>query len=599
MKINRILKVLAIVLLLSICNGLSAQNNEHIVILWDVTGSLLPQKSGQKDYSGKVIPIYSEGNGMWMDLKRAVIDCIEYAEEDPGNEITIVTFHDNIRDIFTRNASDQGKKELVDFVKKYQYQGHKYTNIVAPIRKFYSLMDDDKIKYMFLFTDGDNDHPDTKPQFIQTLDSWTSKTQGHNAFGFYVLVHPYADRPNIRKSVELQDNFWIVPDAKVRIKICSFPTNIKYNLRDNKGPLSIVMKGKYAGAKGKVKLETHDEYYDVLCSDGEIKDGKLNVELSPKAGLTPPANHTVMLTPTISGADDYTFVGPKDIALYVTNLPERNLNLTVDDNNLGLASHYGAFLLSPESNEPASTHLHVDFSDQAGVENSSAILNIYFVDKKGNKCVQDLKLYINGEELNGGTVKLTPEMSEMELSVFGQPDAKSGRFYGRMELIPSNLDNCCINGTPDIFKWKVGFRQKWNPVATALCWLGIFALALFILWMIVFKPMIYPKFGSIQKTFMAQGMAPLIIRFKGARMVVVSASIPKNKQSGWSRFWTGKILYKTHPAFVAPITFKPSKGRRILARTQAGTYQILPNPIPGVGAAKIVDIKNSVTISVN
>ena len=594
---NRILGVLVMALALSMCNGLSAQNNEHIFILWDVTGSLLPSKSGEKDLDGKAIPAYASGNGMWKDLKKAVIDCIEYTEEDPGNEITIVTFQDKIRDIFTRNVSDEGKKELVDFVKNYQYQAHKFTNIVAPIKKFYSLIGADKINYMFLFTDGDNDDVGTKASFIPTLDDWTGKTHGNNAFGFYVLVHPDADKPEIRHSVDKQDNFWIVPDAKVRIKICSFPSSLKYNLRDSKGPLDIGLKGKYAGAAGNVRLEANDEYYDVVCSNTAIKDGRFAVEVKPKNGINPPANHIITLTPSISGADKYTFVGPKDIALNVTNLPERNLCLTVDDNDFGTATYYGPFLFSSESNKPVSKTVHVDFNDQSGIENSSALLNIYFVDKKGNKCNQNLKLYINGKELNGGKVKLTPGMTEMELSVSGEPDTKNGTFYGRMELIPSNLDNFCINGTPDIFNWKVKFKQKCNPVKIALYRIGGLLIFLLLLWKFVLMPKFYPKFGSIQKTFMAPGMAPLTIKFKGARMVVVSAEKPK--QSVWNKFWTGKIIYEKHVAFTTPIIFKPSRGRRILACAQAGIYQILPNPMPGVGPAKIVDIKNNVTISVN
>ena len=81
-------------------------------------------------------------------------------------------------------------------------------------------------------------------------------------------------------------------------------------------------------------------------------------------------------------------------------------------------------------------------------------------------------------------------------------------------------------------------------------------------------------------------------------MVEVAAT-HKKKQSAWNRFWTGKILYKTHPAFLEPIVFKPSRGRRVLSKYQAGAYQITPNPMPGVGAATIVDIKKNLKINVN
>ena len=81
-------------------------------------------------------------------------------------------------------------------------------------------------------------------------------------------------------------------------------------------------------------------------------------------------------------------------------------------------------------------------------------------------------------------------------------------------------------------------------------------------------------------------------------MVVVAASHPK-KQSAWNRFWTGKIIYKTHPAFVTPIIFKPSRGRRVLTKVQVGTYQVMPNPMPGIGSATIFDIKKNLKINVN
>lgn len=598
-----ILRVLSTVLLIaSLSLNAAAQNGERIVILWDVTGSLLPQKEGMKDLDGSKIPVYAQGNGMWRDLKEAIIECIQYAEEDPGNEIIIVTFNDAIRDVYTEKASADGKKALVDYVRNYKYKGHKYTNIVDPVNKFYSLLGKDKINYMFLFTDGDNDDPVTSARFIPTLDAWTYKTKDHDAFGFYVLVHPNAGKPQIRQSVESQDNFWIVPDAKVRVSICSFPSSLKYNIRDEKGPKTINIRGKYSNAEGTVQLIANDEYYDIVCSDLDIRNGKLDFEVKPKEGLTPPESHIVLLTPQLSGADPYTFVGPKEVSLTVSNLPERSLNLTFEDKNLGKASYHGAFLISKEASNPVITDIKVEFSEQAKKESSSAVMKFFFVDKKTEQKIspdsQNLTIFIDGKELTGDSFKLTPEMSNVTVSIMGQPGTKSGSYYGRVELVPTNLDNYSINGTPDVFKWKMSFTQKWNPLKLGLAWLlGILAAA-FILWMFILKPIFYPRFGSIQKTFNVPGMAPLIVKFKGARMVEIAASHQK-KQTGWNRFWTGKILYKTHPAFAAPITFKPSKGHKVLAKVQAGTYQVMPNPMPGVGAATIVDIKKNLNINVN
>lgn len=594
-------RLILLLITLSLFTTTFAQSGERIVILWDVTGSLLPEKDGMKDLDGSKIPSLPKGNGMWKPLKEAVIDCIEYAEEDPGNEIIIVTFNDAIRDVYSQKATAEGKSRLVDFVKRYKYKAHKHTNIVAPVNKFYSLLGKDKINYMFLFTDGENDDPRTRPQFIPTLDSWTNRTNGQNAFGFYVLVHPKADKPEIRKSVEPQKNFWIVKDPKVRINICTLPSSIKYNVRDEKGK-TIAIRGKYASAGGKVTLVATDDYCDIVCSDPALSDGKLTFEVKPKPGMEIPESHTLKLKSQLSGADPYTFVGPEEITLSISNLPERSLNLTIDGNNLGKASHYGSFLFSKEELKSAIKDIKVDFSEQAKKENSSAIMRVYLVDKKTEEKLtpasQLLTISINGTELKGDSFKLTPDMTNVTLGISGQPDTKSGTYYGRIELVPNNLDNYSVNGTPDIFKWKVKFNQKWNPLKLALAWLIAILAAAFLLWMLLLKPIFYPRFRSIQKTFNVPGMAPLIVKFKGARMVEVAAT-HKKKQSAWNRFWTGKILYKTHPAFVEPIVFKPSRGRRVLSKYQAGAYQITPNPMPGVGAATIVDIKKNLKINVN
>ncbi len=463
------LRILSIVIFIaSLSLNAAAQTGERIVILWDVTGSLLPQKEGIKDLDGSKIPVYTQGNGMWKDLKEAIIECIQYAEEDPGNEITIVTFNDDIRDVYSQKASAEGKQSLVDYVRTYKYKSHKYTNIVAAVNKFYSLLGKEKINYMFLFTDGDNDHPTTKAQLIPTLDSWTTRTSGHDAFGFYVLVHPDADKSDIRNSVQSQDNFWIVKDAKVRIKICSFPSSLKYNIRDERGPKTISIRGKYANADGKVQLVSNDQYYDIICSDVAIANGKLDIEVKPKEGVVPPASHTLILTPQLSDADPYTFVGPKEINLSVSNLPERSLVLSFEDKNLGKASYHGAFLISKAASKPVLSDIKVEFSDQAKAENSSAVMKVYLVDKKTEQKIspdsQNLTISINGNVLADGSFKLTPEMTNAVLSISGQPGTKSGSYYGRIELVPSNLDYYSINGSPDVFKWKMSFSHKWNPL---------------------------------------------------------------------------------------------------------------------------------------
>lgn len=578
-----------------------AQNSENIVILWDVTGSLLPDKSGVIDpYNKQTLRTLPGGNGLWVDLKKAVIDCIDYAEENPNNEITVITFNDNIRDIFSMPATEDGKNALIKTVKAYKYKGHSHTNIVDPVRKFYSLLDESKINYMFLFTDGKNDQPATAAQFLPTINSWAEKTKGQNAYGFYVLVHPDADNEGIKNDPE--HNFWKVPDAKVRIKICSFPSSIKYNIRDEEGAKMVGIRGKYAGAKGRVTLIADDPYYDIISSGADISSGEIAIDVKQKAGTNPPAKHSVTLTPQLSGADPYTFVGPKDIILEVSNFPERSLLLTVSDvKKFSKASFVSSFLKSEAKTIPAESDIKIEFNEQAKIENSSAEVKVCLMKNRKGAPASNFTICMDGKELKNGSFEVTPDTSNVHLSVEGGILTKESKYYGRIELIPKNLDNCAIKpnkGDSTVYSWDFRFEKKWNPFLLGTVILLAFLIATFLLWMIVLKPIFYPRFGSIQKTFIIPGMAPLVVKFKGARMVVVAASHSK-KQSGWNRFWTGKIIYKTHPAFEDPITFKPIRGRRVLARAPLGTYQILPNPIPGVGEATIFDVRKNLRINIH
>ncbi len=274
---------------------------------------------------------------------------------------------------------------------------------------------------------------------------------------------------------------------------------------------------------------------------------------------------------------------------------------------LGTVSYYDSFWPSPADTTSLTKTFCFDFNADAKAKGDKAYAEFAFVDMDGN-IVPTNELRIKdenrGEILTQNRFKVTSTNPEVKLKFTYLPEAKSGKHQGILRLVQSSgLDR--VGSTEittgqqmDLFKWSINFEKNCNPLKLALIWLLGVLFAALLIWMILLRPIFYPKFGSIQKTFNIPGMAPLIIRFKGARKVVVAAS-HQRKQSGWNRFWTGKILYITHRAFVSPITFKPRKGHRVLASVQAGTYQVLPNPIPGIGAASIIDIKKNLKINVN
>ena len=274
-----------------------------------------------------------------------------------------------------------------------------------------------------------------------------------------------------------------------------------------------------------------------------------------------------------------------------------------DSISFGTVEYYPAFLWVDANITPVTKTFDFDFSEDAK-NDSHSFAEFQFVDNDGKPInTKVMQVYDNGVQLSENKLRIGSNIDTKDLTFRFSSNASNGKHQGYLKLINHNLDRLDSQSLmpgqkADAFQWTLYFDKGMNPLAKGLMWLGILILTLLFVWVLLLKPLFYPRFGSIQKTFNIPGMAPLIIRFKGARMVVLAASHPK-KQSVWNRFWTGKIIYQTHPAFVVPIVFKPSRGRRVLSKVQAGSYQVMPNPMPGVGAATIIDIKKNLKINVN
>ncbi len=270
---------------------------------------------------------------------------------------------------------------------------------------------------------------------------------------------------------------------------------------------------------------------------------------------------------------------------------------------MGTVKYYPSFLWVEACMKPAEQTYHFDFSPDAKLD-TFCFAEFQFVDNAGNPIdTNTMRIMVGDEWLAENKLKVTNDVDSLSLNFIFTPQAEGGQHQGYFRLVNYNLDRLdsqTLDGTQlvDAFQWTFQYEKSMNPLAKLQMWVGIIIVILLVIWFVLLRPIFFPCFGSIQKTFVVPGMAPLIVRFKGARMVVIAASHQK-KQSEWNRLWKGKIVYMTHPAFVSPITFKPSRGRQVLVRFETGIYQVSPNPIPGIGSATIVSIQKNLKINVN
>lgn len=270
--------------------------------------------------------------------------------------------------------------------------------------------------------------------------------------------------------------------------------------------------------------------------------------------------------------------------------------------SFGTVEYYPNFLWVDSQITPVTKILDFDFSQDA--KNYESYADFQFVDNEGKVIsTHIMQIIIDGKECPNNRFRINSDVTSKELTFKFSPDAEEGKHQGYLKLVSHQLDRLdsqplTSNQQVDAFQWTLNYDKRMNPLAKILMWFVIGVVVLVVVWQVCFRPFVYPRYGSIQKTFIVPGMPPLIVKFKGARMVVLAASHPK-KQSAWNRFWTGKILYKTHPVFADPIIFKPSRGRRIIARVDSSTYKVSPNPMPGIGTATIDNIHTNMHITIN
>lgn len=134
----------------------------------------------------------------------------------------------------------------------------------VPIEDFYSnRVADDRITYMFLMTDGQDDDP-RKRTLNVLLPQWGERYGDKNVFGFYVMLCNEAYNSKISQVIEGEEHLWKVQTADVNINLIRLRENIVHNVRD--------------GLELEIKVEqgvlSHDcpiEILETLCDGAKYK----------------------------------------------------------------------------------------------------------------------------------------------------------------------------------------------------------------------------------------------------------------------------------------------------------------------------------------
>lgn len=201
------------------------------------------------------------------------------------------------------------------------------------------------------------------------------------------------------------------------------------------------------------------------------------------------------------------------------------------------------------------------FSDEALKDGATVELAI----GDGGKGSQ---LLFNRQPLEQGKVVLNASANAPSiLSVVYLPYAnKDTLFLSAKVAAKHQLEK--INGqTTDRYalSLRAVYVEKWNPLKVILTWLGIFSLALLLLWFLAGRRMIYPAISvnsiEINDPYFTR------VNVKGKRRVVFTNR--PMRQSLLSRVFTGEILYMRNEIWTSPLIFEAgSKGKLRVVRNR-------------------------------
>lgn len=157
----------------------------------------------------------------------------------------------------------------------------------VPIEDFYNnRVADDRITYMFLMTDG-QDEDSQRRMVKKLLPRWGNKYGNKNVFGFYVMLCNDAKNQEIEQVVEQQEHLWKVETADVNINLVRLRDNLIFNKRNEQ---ELVIKAEQGNL-----LNCPIEILEISCDGDYYMVDKLRVDKDKIICKILPKNDSVKL----------------------------------------------------------------------------------------------------------------------------------------------------------------------------------------------------------------------------------------------------------------------------------------------------------------
>ena len=570
-KMKRIIVLLLILLPIT----LLAQRQRNYVYIFDCTESM------ERD------------NHIWEPAKQFMKEDIEQLDENAN--VTIVLFHQSTSTPIRFKAKVFSWKDIEATCDR-MFKESKRTGICNAWDFGLKYIDRNRNNYLYLFTDGiENVHSQRTDAVCQRIKNWCN--QAPNNFAFFVaLGKEMKNKPEVKKLIEATkscDRAFFVdnkhPAPFGAFDRTSFNVNC-HSLREL--PTGFSDYGTFDAS-----VECQDEYYSIKLKDGKIKEGKAIFIL--KQNKQPSDNYQIHFkikanpeVLNICNPDIYVNIDTRDLANLDMGQPS---GVTEGQYDAGQAETYPSFLFwKGKDTDVVKADLSAIFNEQAKKQSCSLKVSLKLPSEIKGKC----SLYYNGEKIDHSfIIKATDKESIIDIKVPHELAQKD--FVIGLKGKSDNLETINAEESKG-YESSIYFEHEinWNPLQTILLWLSILILALFALWFVLLKSLLYPKIRLSRLELSSKKGYYVNKKINGVRRVVVTNK--RKEQNLLNKLFTGEVLYIVNEIWTSPWELLP-KGRKKVAKIKLhGKYMITPVTLElaNYGEYQLANIETKETITI-
>lgn len=250
------------------------KETKNIYVL-DLTLSMFGKSSGAKD--------------IFDEVREELIKVIN-TTNNKSTEIVIVTFQDDILDVWEEKATPKGKQSIIDKLNNITNENvpKQNTNIHGAWKKGRSLIDPDKLNVVFLLTDGEHSVAHTtKATLYKEVADWGKFATNKDYYAFLVELTEQASDPELRETIQTTINAQIIKGIEFFI-ISIEDNNPVMNINDEL-TFSLDIIGDRINAIPEdftINLELDDPNFKIKNgTNQQLKDSPYRVKLESKRSI--------------------------------------------------------------------------------------------------------------------------------------------------------------------------------------------------------------------------------------------------------------------------------------------------------------------------